>query len=224
MKTAAPSLEPGALAPEERACRVRRGLLAVSRRPAVRASDAASIPWFPLAHFARWMTRRHRAVGNLTLEDVRRFLDEHLPSCTCPASVYRCRHVMRAALHHLLIVLREAGTRGSGPAPTPIEAELRRFDAALRAERSLAATTRSQRVSIVRRFLREGIGSDLAKLPALATGAWAGKRFAVAKATRTATGSLVGRMRISYFMKPPISAHAAGAGIYKRFTLRVRRV
>jgi hypothetical protein len=82
-----------------------------------------------VAHFARWFTSRRRAVGSLTGEDVRRFLDEHLPVCTCPAPVHRSRHVLRGALHHLEIVLHDMRVVDRPTNADPVEDELLRSPA-----------------------------------------------------------------------------------------------
>jgi arylamine N-acetyltransferase len=58
---------------------------------------------YGVAHFAHW-ARGHRVdPRHLADEVVRRFIDEHLPHCTCPSPVQRCRHQVRAALHQLLV-------------------------------------------------------------------------------------------------------------------------
>lgn len=114
-----------------------------------------------VAHFARWLSRgRRRAACELTDDDIRRFLDEHLPRCTCPRPVRRCRHDMRAALHHLLAALREAGVLVRPPRHSAVDAELFAFDSYLRDVRGLALNTRAQRLHIVRRLLLGASGTN----------------------------------------------------------------
>jgi hypothetical protein len=63
-------------------------------------------------------------------ELVSRFLDEHLPQYDCARPVCRNRVELRAALGHLLHVLRaEAVIPEAAPEITPVDEELRRFDA-----------------------------------------------------------------------------------------------
>ena len=42
---------------------------------------------YGVAHFARWARRSRLAVGDVTAENVERFLDRHLAGCTCPQPV-----------------------------------------------------------------------------------------------------------------------------------------
>jgi len=113
-----------------------------------------------VAHFARWMRRRRLDVCGLTGHVVQRFLDEHLPRCTCPAPVQRCRHQVRAALRHLLVLLEDAGVLARSHAPDAVEDELRRFDEYMQHARGLAQNTRSQRLHILRTFLRQHCDSN----------------------------------------------------------------
>jgi hypothetical protein len=58
---------------------------------------------YGVAHFAHWARRCRVGVRDFADEIVQRFIDEHLPRCTCPSPVQRCRHQVRAALRQLLI-------------------------------------------------------------------------------------------------------------------------
>ena len=74
------------------------------------------------------MTRcRERAGLDLCRNITRRFLEEYLPSCDCPRPVRRTRIELRAALGHLLAVLRSQGVVGE-PARvvTPVDEELQK--------------------------------------------------------------------------------------------------
>lgn len=109
---------------------------------------------YGVAHFAHW-TRCHRVdIGHLAVEAVRRFVDEHLPRCTCPAPVQRCRHQVRAALRQLLITLVDAGVLISNRQPDAIEDQLERFDGHMQHAMGLAETTRIRRLCVVRGLLR----------------------------------------------------------------------
>ncbi len=109
---------------------------------------------YGVAHFAHW-TRRHRVdLRHLAGEVVQRFVDEHLPRCTCPPPVQRCRHQVRAALRQLLVTLVDAGVLISSRQPDAIEDQLERFDGHMVHARGLAETTRIRRRSVVRSLLQ----------------------------------------------------------------------
>lgn len=108
-----------------------------------------------VAHFARWMTHRRLPVRLLNERAVGRFLHEHLPRCDCPRPVMRVHGDLRAALGHLLDVLRKQGVIAEPPPPTGhIADELHRYDDHMRSARGLAAGTRGDRLRVVQRLLR----------------------------------------------------------------------
>jgi integrase/recombinase XerD len=112
-----------------------------------------------VAHFAHWMRRERFALKRLDEDAVARYLTEHLPRCDCP-EVRRVVHDNRAALVHLLAVLRTRGAVGERrKPPRQLEAELERFDHYMLQARGLADNTREQRVAIVRRLLSSQFGS-----------------------------------------------------------------
>ena len=109
-----------------------------------------------LAHFGRWMSQCQLNIECIDEDLVRRFLDDHLPRCDCARPVLRNRIELRAALGHLLLVLRaEAVIPEAAPGTTPVEEELRRFDAYMDHVRGLAPTTRRLYLRTVRRLLQE---------------------------------------------------------------------
>lgn len=113
-----------------------------------------------VAHFAYWMRRRRLAVHRLAEGTVRRFLDEHLPVCDCPRPVCRTRHDVRAALGHLLAVLRAQGAVAEpGRIETPVDKELQRFDNYMEHVRGLARRTRVSYLRTVRRLLEAQFGT-----------------------------------------------------------------
>lgn len=124
-----------------------------------------------VAHFARWLTRRRRTVCDLTDDDIRRFLDEHLSRCTCPPPVHRSRHRIRAALRHLFAVLRDAGRLVTPSVSDPVDDELHAFDDYMHRVRGLASNTRTQRLRILRPLLRDLAGSDGVAVPTLSANA-----------------------------------------------------
>jgi integrase/recombinase XerC len=107
-----------------------------------------------VAHFARWMSQGCLAVQLLDERTVRQFLDEHLPKCNCPWPVVHVCGDLRAALGHLLIVLRIQGAISMVAEPTgPIADELRRYDDHMCNARGLTAGTRCGQRRIIGRLL-----------------------------------------------------------------------
>jgi site-specific recombinase XerD len=109
---------------------------------------------YGVAHFAHWARGHQIDLRHLADEVVRRFIDEHLPHCTCPSPVQRCRHQVRAALRQLLVTLLDAGGLISSDQPDAIEDQLQRFDSHMVHARGLAETTRIRRLGVVRALLR----------------------------------------------------------------------
>ncbi len=114
-----------------------------------------------VAHFARWLNQCRLDVHHIDEEVVRRFLDDHLPQCDCARPVRRTRSHQRAALRHLLVVLRaESVIAERVPETTPVEEELHRFDEYMDHVRGLAPKTRSLHLRTVRRLLLEQFGDS----------------------------------------------------------------
>lgn len=107
-----------------------------------------------IAHFAHWSTQSGIDIHDIDEKVVRRFLDEHLPHCDCARPVHRVRGDLRAALAHLLVVLR-ANAVIAEPAIgiTPVDEELCYFDKDMAHVRGLAPRTRSQYLCVVQRLL-----------------------------------------------------------------------
>ena len=106
-----------------------------------------------VAHFAYWLTIEKTSLLQLGKQTVARFLSDHLPHCKCPYPVLRSAHEIHAALHHLLAVLEAHRVIRQHQNEDPLSAELASFDRYMLQVRGLAATTRRQRVLILRRFL-----------------------------------------------------------------------
>lgn len=100
-----------------------------------------------LAHFARWIRRGRRSLIDLDHE-INRFIDEHLPRCTCPAPAHRCRHQVRAALRHLRLILATSGIEAGDCQDDPFQAALHRYDQHMHQARGLARSTRRQRLRV----------------------------------------------------------------------------
>ena len=96
-----------------------------------------------VSHFACWMKHNRLATKQIDEALVARFLDHHLPRCNCAGLIRRTYTDVRAALGHLLIVLRASAEIAERAQPdTPVDDELRRFDEYMSHVRGLAANTR----------------------------------------------------------------------------------
>ena len=117
-----------------------------------------------LAHFARWTTNIGHSPTQIDEAAIARFLNEHLPRCTCPRPARRVHLDNRSALKLLLKIVQ--GDQDATLDQTDhIGQELRRFDLFMMQVKGLAASTRRQRVRIVGRFLSElfGLGPIVAQ-------------------------------------------------------------
>ena len=82
-----------------------------------------------VAHFAHWVQLCALPVQLLDEREVERFLGNHLPRCDCPRPVLLEHRDLRAALGHLLGVLREQGAiAASAPPAGYIADELGRYE------------------------------------------------------------------------------------------------
>jgi len=121
-----------------------------------------------IAHLGFWMGQIHLVIEQLDEKAVTRFLDEHLPICSCPQPVFQLRTDLRAACAHLIRILRD---RGVIPKPVtqavPFDAEVGLFDEHLRNVRGLADETRRNYRRIVRSFLKARFGTEEIVFPAL---------------------------------------------------------
>jgi site-specific recombinase XerD len=106
-----------------------------------------------LAHFARWLRRGRHSLDDLD-HAIGRFIDDHLPRCTCPFPTQRCRHQVRAALRHLRVVLGNSRIATRGHRVDSIEEALHRYDEHMQQVRGLARSTRLQRLKIVDALVR----------------------------------------------------------------------
>jgi integrase/recombinase XerD len=112
-----------------------------------------------VAHFARWLGRQGEQVVPVR-SHVRTFLSVHLPRCRCRIRVQRAGIATRAALRHLLAVLRAQGRlEEESPRRMPVEEEVARFEVYLRDVRGCAQATRHQRTVYVRQLLSSVFGA-----------------------------------------------------------------
>ena len=121
-----------------------------------------------VAHFAHWIGERRLRVQHIDETVVARFLDEHLPRCRCNGAKRRDRRCLSAALGHLLVVLRAQGVIAlPAVGTTPVDNELRRYDAHMDHVRGLAPKTRKMALCIVRRLLTARFGDDHVNMTAI---------------------------------------------------------
>lgn len=124
-----------------------------------------------IAHFARWARSKRLRLCRIDEASVTEFLDQHLPHCLCEGPVRhdRCDH--RAALGHLLFVLRARGVVTlPAKSTTPVDDELRHFDEYMDRVRGLAPKTRSQVLRIVGRLLRQRLGDGCVDMASIKPG------------------------------------------------------
>jgi integrase/recombinase XerD len=113
-----------------------------------------------VAHFAHWMRNERLPLRRLDERVVGRFISDHLRRCDCQEPVRRLAHENRAALTHLLKILRASDViEARRDGPSNIQAELVRFNRDMEQTQGLARNTRRQRLRIIRRFLAEQFGS-----------------------------------------------------------------
>ena len=107
-----------------------------------------------IAHFSQWAKSKQLQLYQVDESLVTEFLESHIPHCCCVKPVYHAHNDLRAALGHLLTVLR---THGFIEPPTvsnqPVDIELRRYDSYMRDVQGLATKTRSIMLRIVGRLL-----------------------------------------------------------------------
>lgn len=118
------------------------------------AANTVRMYVYGVAHFAHWARGHGIDLQHLCDAVVRRFIDDHLPHCTCPSPVQRCRHQVRAALRQLLITLADTGGLINSDQPDAVEEQLQRFDRHMMHARGLAETTRIRRLGVVQALLR----------------------------------------------------------------------
>jgi site-specific recombinase XerD len=123
-----------------------------------------------VAHFARWLTQQRRAVCDINDDVICHFLDQHLPHCSCPPPVRRCRYEVHAALRHLLELLCDTGVMTKEQVLNAVEEELRRFDDYMYHNRGLSSNTRAQRLRILRAFFMQTPGPSPIELTPVSAG------------------------------------------------------
>jgi integrase/recombinase XerC len=121
-----------------------------------------------LTHFAHWTTLCNIDVKSIDEKLIQQFLNDHLPRCNCEVPVFLTRKDSRAALGHLLVLLR-ANAVIADPAIglTPVDEELQRFDDHMNHVRGLAPSTRKTNLCFIRRLLLGQFGDQAVVISAI---------------------------------------------------------
>jgi site-specific recombinase XerD len=121
-----------------------------------------------LTHFAHWTTLCNIDVKSIDEKLIQQFLNDHLPRCNCEVPVFLTRKDSRAALGHLLVLLR-ANAVIADPAIglTPVDEELQRFDDHMNHVRGLAPSTRKTNLCFIRRLLFGQFGDQAVVISAI---------------------------------------------------------
>ena len=101
-----------------------------------------------LAHFAHWSASQEIELPALE-HHIKRFVGWHLPRCRC-AAAQRTRQSVLTALEHFKTVVVDAGVPLDADPIRPEDEQLQRFNGYLMQIQGLSASTRSQRLAIVR--------------------------------------------------------------------------
>lgn len=121
-------------------------------------------------HFGQWLHAEGYAVSGIDEVIVGRFLSDHLPRCSCPRPVPQGLIPNRAALTHLVRILRSKGAI-ERPVVDEITRELARFDAKMAQVWGLSQGTRDHRCRIMRRLLTSQFASGSIDLAAISPAA-----------------------------------------------------
>lgn len=150
----------------------------------VRSCEAAVV------HLSMWMKQAGKRLADVGEDLVAEFLGLHLPDCRCATSA---RHptTVRAALGHLLVVLRAAGAIAPKPLDTTaVGQELRRYAQYMEQVRGLAPNTREGALRLVEALLRKHFGDDAIRFEIIT--AEHVRRFFAAQAKNYKTPSSLG--------------------------------
>ena len=121
------------------------------------------------AHFAHWSEGQRVRLIDFNEALIHCFVNEHLPNCRCTLPCRRSPTMARAALGHLLTMLRKDGQCAAEPTTNSeaITAELAAFDRHLSDVCGLVPITRLKRMRHLRHFLNHCFGNDPVQLSAL---------------------------------------------------------
>jgi integrase/recombinase XerD len=131
-------------------------------------------------HFDRWLRRARVPVNSVDETVIARFLKKHIPKCRCPSPRCRTIHQTRAALKHLLVVLRQTGlVPAARLLDTPVERLVTGFVTHLSTQRGAAPSTYKCRARYAREFLESefsGESIDFSEINASTITAFLGAR------------------------------------------------
>ena len=118
-----------------------------------------------LAHFSHWITANEIEMMSVDALLIKRFLQHHLPACTCPAPCYSSVASSGAALRHMLCLL--PSSHSTLPMADSVAVELERFGEYLSNTCGLAPNTCDSRIQHVGRFLVHEFGNQTPMLAQL---------------------------------------------------------
>lgn len=122
-----------------------------------------------IVHFAHWLGEQRISLSDIDEGLIDRFLNEHLPDCQCALRCWRVPTMTRAALGHLLVMLR--ASEECAPQPTSssiaITLELENFGRHLTDVCGLAPITRSTQMRHLKHFLIDCFGAGPVQLSTL---------------------------------------------------------
>jgi len=156
-----------------------------------------------LAHFAHWLRRTGRRVGDIDEALIRGFLDRHLPECRCIQPCLRKPVELRRALTLLLQWLQREGlAAGALVRGGRLQKELEQFERYLCEVCGLAATTRYGYLRILRHFLSDR---------------FAGQRINLSRVTAEEIGAFIERHAARW---QPISQRSLGVALRSYFRFK----
>jgi len=113
-----------------------------------------------LMHFVGWINKESPQSRTINSSTISAFLQQHLPICHCPPPVYKDLKTVRAALHQLLLMLKQNRLQDLGfQSSSAVEFTLRDFDDFQRDVCGFTESTRENRQRFVRTFLVEVFGT-----------------------------------------------------------------
>lgn len=108
-----------------------------------------------VAHFARWIASKKIDLSEINQDLCEKFIQSHLPRCSCPEPRQLQVANIRAALKHLRTVLYEQGVAVEKQSmTTPVLEELGKYQRYLKDTRGLADNTCHYRLIYIRQFLK----------------------------------------------------------------------
>ena len=108
-----------------------------------------------IAHFAKWIASKKIELSEIDIDLCEKFIQSHLPQCSCPEPRQIQVANIRAALRHLRTVLNEQGVAVKTQSmTTPVLEELQKYHRYLKDIRGLADNTCQHRLKYIHQFLR----------------------------------------------------------------------